>query len=90
MYFEEEEEAFEHTLLVVHEVSVYKIPPRSTSGGDKSGEWLQSDRIWSGRLRVVSCKEQCEIRLEDPSSSELFAACFVLTRPAQDLSGDGA
>lgn len=77
MYFEEEEEAFEHTLLVVREVSVYKIPPRSTSGGYKCGEWLQSDRIWSGRLRVVSCKERCEIRLEDPSSSELFAACFV-------------
>ncbi|OVA13655.1 Adaptin ear-binding coat-associated protein 1 NECAP-1 [Macleaya cordata] len=74
----DEEEAFEHTLLVVREVSVYKIPPRSTSGGYKCGEWLQSDKIWSGRLRVVSCKERCEIRLEDPNSGELFAACFVL------------
>ncbi|KAD6120069.1 hypothetical protein E3N88_11340 [Mikania micrantha] len=52
---EEEEELFEHTLLVVREVSVFKIPPRSTSGGYKCGEWLQSDKIWSGRLRVVSC-----------------------------------
>ncbi|KAM1385776.1 hypothetical protein ACFX2I_032045 [Malus domestica] len=42
------------------------------------GEWLQSDKIWSGRLRVVSCKDRCEIRLEDPNSSELFAAYFVL------------
>ncbi|KAM1483883.1 hypothetical protein EV2_036724 [Malus domestica] len=74
---EEEEEAFEHTLLVVREVAVFKIPPRSTSGGYKCGEWLQSDKIWSGRLRVVSCKDRCEIRLEDPNSSELFAACFV-------------
>lgn len=74
----EEDEAFEHTLLVVREVAVYKIPPRSTSGGYKCGEWLQSDKIWSGRLRVVSCKERCEIRLEDPNSGELFAACFVL------------
>ncbi|XAR61086.1 hypothetical protein NMG60_11034692 [Bertholletia excelsa] len=73
----EEEESFEHTLLVVREVSVYKIPPRSTSGGYKCGEWLQSDKIWSGRLRVVSCKDRCEIRLEDPNSGELFAACFV-------------
>ena len=73
----EEEEAFEHTLLVVREVSVYKIPPRTTSGGYKCGEWLQSDKIWSGRLRVVSCKDRCEIRLEDPNSGELFAACFV-------------
>lgn len=73
-----EEEAFEHTLLVVREVSVFKIPPRSTSVGYKCGEWLQSDKIWSGRLRVVSCGDRCEIRLEDPSSGELFAACFVL------------
>ncbi|KAK1437326.1 hypothetical protein QVD17_03117 [Tagetes erecta] len=78
---EEEEEAFEHTLLVVREVSVFKIPPRSTSGGYKCGEWLQSGayplRIWSGRLRVVSCKDRCDIRLEDPNSGDLFAACFV-------------
>ncbi|XP_022155597.1 uncharacterized protein At1g03900 [Momordica charantia] len=77
MSFEEDEETFEHTLLVVREVSVYKIPPRTTSGGYKCGEWLQSDKIWSGRLRVVSCKDRCEIRLEDPNSGDLFAACFV-------------
>ncbi|PHU22640.1 hypothetical protein BC332_07747 [Capsicum chinense] len=77
MSFEEDEEAFEHTLLVVREVSVFKIPPRPTSGGYKCGEWLQSDKIWTGRLRVVSCNERCEIRLEDPNSAELFAACFV-------------
>ncbi|XP_050206097.1 uncharacterized protein At1g03900 [Mercurialis annua] len=77
MSFEEDEESMEHTLLVVREVFVYKIPPRSTSGGYKCGEWLQSDKIWSGRLRVVSCKDRCEIRLEDPASGELFAACFV-------------
>ncbi|KAG8389195.1 hypothetical protein BUALT_Bualt02G0203700 [Buddleja alternifolia] len=77
MSFEEDEETFEHTLLVVREVSVFKIPPRPTSGGFKCGEWLQSDKIWSGRLRVVSCDTRCEIRLEDPSSGELFAACFV-------------
>ncbi|XP_039143574.1 uncharacterized protein At1g03900 [Dioscorea cayenensis subsp. rotundata] len=74
----DEEESMEHTLLVVREVTVYKIPPRSTSGGYKCGEWLQSDRIWTGRLRVVSRRDRCEIRLEDPSSGELFAACFVL------------
>ncbi|KAL9227604.1 hypothetical protein vseg_003276 [Gypsophila vaccaria] len=74
---EDEDESFEHTLLVVREVSVFKIPPRSTSGGYKCGEWLHSDKIWSGRLRVVSCKSRAEIRLEDPSSGDLFAACYV-------------
>ncbi|KAJ4868595.1 hypothetical protein Rs2_49854 [Raphanus sativus] len=81
MSLEEEEkdseETLEHTLLVVREVSVCKIPPRTTSGGYKCGEWLQSDKIWSGRLRVVSCKDRCEIRLEDSSSGDLFGACFV-------------
>ncbi|KAH7427274.1 hypothetical protein KP509_10G037100 [Ceratopteris richardii] len=77
MSYDDEEESFEHTLLVVREVSVYKIPPRSSSGGYKCGEWLQSDKIWSGRLRVVSVKEVCEIRLEDANSGELFAACHV-------------
>ncbi|XP_057519028.1 uncharacterized protein At1g03900 [Amaranthus tricolor] len=72
-----DDESFEHTLLVVREVAVFKIPPRSTSGGYKCGEWLQSDKIWSGRLRVVSCKSRAEIRLEDPISGDLFAACYV-------------
>ncbi|KAL5697330.1 hypothetical protein ACHQM5_030817 [Ranunculus cassubicifolius] len=74
----DEEESIEHTLLVVREVSIFKIPPRSSSGGYKCGEWLQSDKIWTGRLRVVSCISRCEIRLEDPNSGELFAACYVL------------
>lgn len=74
----DEEESLDHTLLVVREVSVFKIPPRSTSGGYKCGEWLQTDKIWTGRLRVVSCKDRCEIRLEDPNTGDLFAACFVL------------
>ncbi|KAL0437358.1 UNVERIFIED_CONTAM: hypothetical protein Sradi_0443700 [Sesamum radiatum] len=65
MSYSEDEEAYEHTLLVVREVSVFKIPPRATSGGYKCGEWLQSDKIWSGRLRVVSCNTRCEIRLEE-------------------------
>ncbi|XP_015078257.1 uncharacterized protein At1g03900-like [Solanum pennellii] len=77
MSFDEDEESFEHTILVVREVNVFKIPPRPTSGGYKCGEWLPTDKIWSGRLRVVSCKDRCEIRLEDPNSGELFAACFV-------------
>ncbi|KAJ7299877.1 hypothetical protein O6H91_Y125500 [Diphasiastrum complanatum] len=73
----EEDESFEHTLLVVREVFVYKIPPRSSSGGYKCGEWLQSDKIWSGRLRVVSLKDSCEVRLEDSNTGELFACCTV-------------
>ncbi|GAV73706.1 DUF1681 domain-containing protein, partial [Cephalotus follicularis] len=53
------------------------IPPRSTLGGDKCGESLHWDKIWSGWVQVVSCGKRCEIRLEDPNSGELFAACFM-------------
>ncbi|GAV88096.1 DUF1681 domain-containing protein [Cephalotus follicularis] len=77
----EDEESMEHTLLVVREESVYKIPPRSTSGGYKCGESLQSDKIQSGRVQVVSCGERCEIRLEDPNFGEQFTACFM--KPGQ-------
>jgi len=71
------EDVIEHTLLLVREVHVYQIPPRSSSSGYKCAEWLVKDRIWSGRLRIVSVGDICEIRLEDPNSSELFAACPV-------------
>eukprot|EP00249_Psilotum_nudum_P008856 c21554_g1_i1 orf=452-1309(+) len=73
----EDEESHEHTLLVVREVSVFKILPRTSSGSYKCADWLQSDKIWTGRLRVVSRKDICEIRLEDSNSGELFAACHV-------------
>jgi len=68
----------EHTLLVVREVNVYKVPPQNTSGGYKCAEWLVSSKIWGGRLRVVSVKDVCEIRLEDSNTGELFATCRVL------------
>ncbi|KAM1600803.1 hypothetical protein EV2_025769 [Malus domestica] len=59
----------------IQRLSMNMAARRTTSS---VGEWLQSDKIWSGRLRVVSCKDRCEIRLEDQNSSELFAAYFVL------------
>lgn len=73
----EEEEASVHTLLIVRKVYVFKIPPRSTSRSYKCGEWMQSDKIWTTRLKVVSCKDRCEIRLQDSNTWELFVACYV-------------
>ncbi|KAL7177748.1 hypothetical protein ACSBR2_031004 [Camellia fascicularis] len=54
MLFEEEEESFKHSLLVVHEVAVYKIPPRTTSGGYKCGGWLQADKIGSDKISDIA------------------------------------
>lgn len=73
-----DDEPLEQTLLVVREVSVYKIAPRGSSGGYKCGEWLQSDKIWTGRLRVVSLNDACDVRLEDSNTGELFAECHVM------------
>ena len=56
----------EQTLIVCREAVLYKIPPRG-SGGHKSGDWLVSDKIFSGRVRVIAKGETAEVRIEDPS-----------------------
>ena len=38
---------------------------RTVTGGHKSGDWKVDDRIFQGRLRVVSIGELCELRLEE-------------------------
>ncbi|EIE20896.1 NECAP endocytosis associated 2, isoform CRA_b, partial [Coccomyxa subellipsoidea C-169] len=71
------DEAIEQTLFVAKEVQVYRVPPRPSSGGHKSGDWKVADRIFQGRLRVLSIGEKCELRLEEPGSGELYAMCPV-------------
>ena len=61
------EDKIEQTLFVAKEVNVYKIPPRQGAGGHRSGDWMVADKIFTGRLRVVSIGELCELRLEDRS-----------------------
>lgn len=69
------DEVVEQTLTIIANVSVYKVPPKSTARGFKCGEWKVSDKIWDGRLRVMAIGKRCEIRLEDVNSGELFATC---------------
>ena len=83
-------EAVEQTLLIVRSVDIYKVPPRARSGGFKSGEWLVSDKLWSGRMRVVDTGGCCEVRLEDvnrraahPSPRSLTRRLVTLTRARQ-------
>lgn len=73
----EGEELVERTLHICREVNVFKIPPRPDAGGFHSGEWRIADKIFTGRLRVVSIGDACELRLEDPNTGELFAVCPV-------------
>lgn len=68
------DEAIEQTLFLAKEVQVYTIPPRPSSGGHKSGEWKVADRIFEGRLRVLSIGERCELRLEEPGRWSLWTS----------------
>jgi hypothetical protein len=61
---------------------VYKIPPRQTSQGHRAADW-NGNHLWTGRCRVVGKGEVCEIKLEDPQTGNLFAACPV-TLPGPD------
>jgi len=65
---------YEHILLVVRECFVYKIPARA-SAGYKAADWNVNDFLWTGRLKIMSRGEKCVIKLEDPSSGEIFATC---------------
>ncbi|RKP22440.1 Necap1 protein, partial [Syncephalis pseudoplumigaleata] len=53
---------------------VYRLPPRTRSGGHRAEEWGLDHPLWTGRLRVVGQDDACLIRLEDAQTGELFAA----------------
>lgn len=83
----------EHTLFVCRQVNLYRVPPKATAGGHKSGEWKVADKIFTGRLKVTAKGEAAEVRLEDAESGDLFAMCPVpigqrdiAVEPASDSS----
>jgi len=77
----------ERCILVKNEVFVYKIPPRASARGYRAADWNLSVPDWTGRLRVITGGKaagggrNCELRLEDRGSNELFAACPVESYP---------
>lgn len=71
----------ERCLLVKPEVFVYNIPPRNTARGYRAADWNLSTPNWTGRLRCVALGKKLDIRLEDKTSGELFAACPVEQYP---------
>lgn len=71
----------ERTLLVKNEVFVYKIPPRTSAKGYRAADWKLDAPDWTGRLRCIDKGGKCEIRLEDKSSGQLFAACPIENYP---------
>lgn len=67
----------QQTLFICKEVDLYVIPPRTSAGGYKSGDWRVDKRIFTGRLKVVAKGPNLDVLLEDPSTSEVFAVCPV-------------
>jgi adaptin ear-binding coat-associated protein 1/2 len=82
--------AIQRVLHISPSVHVYRIPPITSNRGFNAATWTQNpaDRIFTARLRVIetaippapnappSAKESISVNilLEDPSTSQLFAA----------------
>ncbi|ORX35059.1 hypothetical protein BD324DRAFT_582726 [Kockovaella imperatae] len=69
----------ESILFIAREVMVYQVPPRTSTSGYKAAEWDVEQFMWKGRLRVVEIGNRCELKLEDPSTGELFASATYAT-----------
>jgi len=69
-----EDDKIESVLYVCREVMVYRVPPRTSNAGYRAEGWGDlSDPLWKGRMRIMESDDKCTIRLEDPSSGEVFA-----------------
>nr|XP_014347126.1 PREDICTED: adaptin ear-binding coat-associated protein 1 [Latimeria chalumnae] len=67
------EAEYESILCVKPEISVYRIPPRSSNRGYRASDWKLDQPDWTGRLRITSKGKVAFIKLEDKVSGELFA-----------------
>jgi len=67
------DDEIESVLYVCREVMVYRVPPRSSNAGYRAEGWGDlADPLWKGRMRILE-SSKCVIRLEDPSSGDVFA-----------------
>ncbi|CAL4069096.1 unnamed protein product [Meganyctiphanes norvegica] len=64
---------YESILLVKNEVFIYRIPPRTTNRSYRAADWNLAAPDWTGRMRLVSKKNECIMKLEDKITGELFA-----------------
>ncbi|XP_048786598.1 adaptin ear-binding coat-associated protein 1 [Lagopus muta] len=64
---------YESVLCVKPDVSVYRIPPRTSNRGYRASDWKLDHPDWTGRLRVTSKGKTAYVKLEDKVSGELFA-----------------
>ena len=68
-------EAVEHTLSVLPQAHVYKLPPRPSAGGWQCQQWPKESHIFSGKVVIVAVGSKCTVRLIDEQNGSLFAQC---------------
>ncbi|KAI9662693.1 MAG: hypothetical protein M1831_002736 [Alyxoria varia] len=79
-------DAIQRVLFIASKVHVYQVPPLTSNKGHTAATWTENEPIFTARLRIVESADSASdregqkanlstsIRLEDPSSGELFAA----------------
>ncbi|KZS89993.1 adaptin ear-binding coat-associated protein 1 NECAP-1, partial [Sistotremastrum niveocremeum HHB9708] len=73
----------ESILYMAREISVFKVPPLKSNEGRRATEWGDlSNPVWKGRMRIIEKSSGAFIRLEDPSTGDLFAqAAYDAEKP---------
>jgi len=72
---------YERILLIKQECLVYKLPPRTSIRGYRAADWGLDKPQWTGRMRIITKNNKVEIKLEDKTSGQLFAAAPVAEFP---------
>ncbi|KAK9788599.1 hypothetical protein WJX73_010633 [Symbiochloris irregularis] len=71
-----DEERVELTVFTTKESYVYQIPPAGTTG-HRAETWNVDSWLQAVAVHVVTCGEDCYIRLLDMKTGDLFAECPV-------------
>jgi len=72
----------ERTLLIKHDVCVYRIPPQTKAVGWKATDWNLENPDWKGKMRMVSMGPGAKILLEEKATDgKIYAVCPIETYP---------
>ena len=76
---------YERVCLILKEVFVYKIPPRSSNQAVRATDWGLSNPSFTGRMKVTSLKQEMFIKIEDQVTGNLFAQAVVKEMPTKAI-----
>ena len=79
---------YEQVVCQSTSVHVFKIPPRTTSGGHRATEW--TDEVWEGRLQVIQKGAALNVLLKDRNTGAEFARCPYTDAGAVEKAADSS